>query len=136
MEAGKRQTELFNLPPLPEPDGEDDGDRLTLRKVAALIGEDGALELQKAFGGRRLYLPAFPGERHVLSRCIGTDRAEQLCARHGGEYLELPILKGRYERIRERREIIKLRAHGHTVTAIAGALRCSERHVRKVLNQR
>lgn len=121
------QIPLFEEPP---PASEE---RSPIELLAEVIGEEAAQKLARDFGGTRLYIPREPGSAHPLVHSIGVELAARLCHVAAGEIIELPILKSRGERMRERRAIVRLRGEGWTVSAIARRLHCSERHVHRTL---
>lgn len=98
--------------------------RPTLDQFADIIGEEAALRLSVRFGGRRLYIPKEPtGE---LVQLIGQKAAELLSRRFGGVHFEMPLERGKRERI------IHLSRRGKTVREIAELVGCTERHVKYV----
>lgn len=108
-------------------------DRLTLRQIAAELGEEMARMLVGGFGGTRLYIPLAPGDESALVRALGAEAAHRLGHRFGGEAVDIPLYKSRAERRTDRAAILKLREDGQSVWVIARRVGCSERHVYNVL---
>jgi hypothetical protein len=133
------QTELFSpavikswLDDLDQ--GENDG-RITVRRIAEVIGDDAAFKLARDLGGTRQYVPADPGESHPLTLSVGREDALALCARFAGEELVIPMYKSRSRRQYDRALILKLKARHRSNAAIARQVGCSERHVYNVLSE-
>lgn len=70
-----------------------------LAQVAAVTGQEAALRLAGAYGGRRIYIPHAPQPEGRLARTIGLDAARRLAAAFGGITLQIPIRLGRRVRI-------------------------------------
>jgi hypothetical protein len=102
----------------------------TLDDIAALIGRPGALAIISIWGGGRLYIPRTATPTHPIADVVGELMLERLCARHGGDVLELPLPPTAAAR---RRRILELEQAGGTTREIAFATGCTERYVRKVL---
>lgn len=62
-----------------------------LRQLADTVGVESVLKLSRAFGGKRLYVPANPGPEHRLSKLLGHDRAIALAREFGGLRTENPV---------------------------------------------
>lgn len=67
----------------------------TLAQLAALIGEDTAGELARAFAGQSLCLPADPAEEPRLEAAIGPIAATCLCEELGGHTIAFPAAPAR-----------------------------------------
>lgn len=92
----------------------------------------GELEaLQSAYGGMPFPFPVhcrgLTFER--LATAVGRDAAVRLCARFGGERIDIPT-GASAERSRRRAEIVARVAAGESVITIARTFRCSTRWVR------
>lgn len=62
-----------------------------LRDLVELIGHQPAIELVRAWGGRRLKVPALMTTDHPLVFCVGMEAALKLAEAYGGaEALDLP----------------------------------------------
>lgn len=106
-----------------------------LRELVDLIGHQPAIELVRAWGGRRLKIPATINQDHALVYCVGWDAATKLAAAYGGaEPLDLPA---------ERNFLIDLRndaiasefARGKSITQLARDYGVSRRQVNSVLDR-
>lgn len=98
-----------------------------LEELARTIGAEGANRLVAAFGGARLYIPHFPEPGDALSEAVGHATAIALAGVYGGDRIDVPNPTPRRERI------LRMRAHGASVDAIARALGCTRRRVFQVL---
>jgi hypothetical protein len=104
----------------------DDEKRPTLDQFADIIGEEAAVRLSVRYGGRRLYVPIDPPPGGDLAQLIGVKAAYLLARRFGGVSFEMPLERGKRERI------IHLSNRGKTVREIAEIVGCTERHVKYV----
>ncbi len=109
-------------------------DRLTLKQIAAELGDQMAWMLIGGFGGTRVYIPLQPDDSSPLVRVLGRDAARTLGHRFGGEVVDIPLHRTRADRRRDRAAILKLRGEGQSVAAIARRIGCSERHVYYVMS--
>ncbi len=98
-----------------------------LEELARTIGAEGANRLVAAFGGARLYIPHFPEPGDALSEAVGHATAIALAGVYGGDRIDVPNPTPRRERI------LRMRARGASVDAIARALGCTRRRVFQVL---
>ena len=98
-----------------------------LDDLAEQIGEDAALKLVEAYGGRRVYIPHQPIANDVLTSSIGLAAAIRLSQIYGGDRLEVPNPTPRKVRV------LELRSNGLSVDAIARKLGCTRRRVFQVL---
>jgi len=98
-----------------------------LDDLAEAIGEDAALKLVEAYGGRRVYIPHQPIDNDVLTSSIGLPAAIRLSEIYGGDRLEVPNPTPRKVRV------LELRSDGLSVDAIARKLGCTRRRVFQVL---
>jgi Mor family transcriptional regulator len=101
-----------------------------LGDLALAIGAGAAARLARAYGGRRVYIPATPSARDQISRSIGLEAAVRLARLYGGLRVMIPADP---ERALRRARIVALRRKGRSVSAIARATGVSERYVYKVL---
>lgn len=100
-----------------------------MERLSAEIGEEAALRLSAAYGGRQLYIAHTARADSELVRLVGEIAAAKLARRFGGVFLTLPMGPGRKMRIRQ------LRTEGYAVAEIAEALGCTERYAYRVLAQ-
>jgi Mor family transcriptional regulator len=109
----------------------DSGARSSLfHQIGCSIGDDAADKLIADFGGRRLYIPIAPSPGDLVSRSIGLIAALQMARLFGGDRVMVPTGAGR---ARRRARILAMRADHVSISRIAHELRCTERHVYKVL---
>lgn len=104
-----------------------DAPRDTLSEFAAVIGEDAALRLAVAFGGRQLYIPKNAPAGSELVEAIGESAATKLAQRWGGVHFAMPLERGKRARIVELSNADEL-----SVGEIARLVGCTERHVYQV----
>lgn len=130
--AGAQRTDLQPLLPcwIIRPEKDDPRTR-----IARVVGEEAAACFARAFAGARVYVPKTLLASHPIAIAIGLQAARDISLALGGDCIEMPRYSDASRRQRDRTEIVRLRAHGQTVATIARAVGCSERHVRKVLNQ-
>jgi hypothetical protein len=102
----------------------------TISRFSRVIGEDAALALAAAFGGRTLYIPHRARPDSDLVQAIGADAAGRLGERFGGMTYAIPISEGKRARILHLRLSMQL-----TVARIAETVSCTERHVYAVLEE-
>lgn len=94
------------------------------------IGHDAALELQRRYHGRKLYVRVHPDEHDPITQAIGLDAARALARELGGEV----VSAGSHLVIRERNaRAVQLHRAGADPNTIAALLGISPRWVRKVL---
>jgi hypothetical protein len=98
-----------------------------LSEMIEIIGEEAALQLIRAFGGTRLYVPHSPEPNDMLASAIGLAAAIKLARVYGGDRLDVPNPPPR------RLRIVQLREAGMSVDAIAREVRCTRRRVFQVL---
>lgn len=96
-------------------------------ELSAIAGQAATEKLRWAFAGVRLHIPRHPGGTK-LERIVGPDVAAKLGRRFGGCTFEIPGI-GQNKRLM----IVALREQGMTGAQIARELRCTERHVYRVL---
>ena len=61
-----------------------------LVELVELIGHQHAIELLRAWGGRRIKVPAEVTQDHPLSFCVGLESAQRLAQRYANCNLDLP----------------------------------------------
>lgn len=99
-------------------------------QIGRSIGADKTHKLIADFGGRRLYIPVAPAPGDRVTSSIGLVAALAMARVFGGDRLVIPVT---IDHARRRKRIFALRANHLSVARIARQLRCSERHVYKVL---
>ena len=99
-------------------------------QIERSIGDDLAGKLIAEFGGQRLYIPMAPAPGDRVTSSIGLDAALAMARMFGGDRLVVPVTT---DHARRRARILAMRKNDISVRRIAHQLRCSERHVYKVL---
>jgi len=94
--------------------------------VAEVIGEEAALQFQRDFGGKRIYVPADPGAHHPIAVSIGLEKAQALGRVYGGQRIDTPLS------LRKKARILALARQDWPTHKIAQHLGCTDRHVRQV----
>lgn len=132
MNALQSRNADFHAPPARQSSNLfDSGARCSLfDQIGRSIGDDAAEKLIADFGGRRLYIPIAPAPGDLVSRSIGLIAALQMARLFGGDRLLIPAS---VDRARRRARILAMRADHNSISRIAHELRCTERHVYKVL---
>lgn len=98
-----------------------------------MIGHRCAIELLRAWGGRRIRVPAEVREDHALVFTVGWEAAKAIAGRYGGAELDLPA---------ERNYLVDLRNDaiaqdfdkGQTITALSRDYGVSRRQVNSILD--
>lgn len=106
----------------------------TLAQVAEVIQLPATLRLVEHFGGSRVYVPMKASQGHPLIRLIGASRASALCARFGGQHINVAHLVHRQLRTRDE-EIQRGRASGLSARELARRFGISERQVYRALHR-
>lgn len=99
-------------------------------QIERSIGDDAANKLIADFGGRRLYIPVAPAPGDRVTSSIGLVAALAMARTFGGDRLLVPVTS---DHARRRAKIFAMRVQNISIARIARQLRCSERHVYKVL---
>lgn len=97
-----------------------------LRTYVEILGEDDAMNLFLFLGGTSVYLPAKSGNKSLLSRAVGAEKADALAAELGAGYIKVPIAR---QWIAD-----TMFFRGHTNAEIARVIRCDESTVRSWFN--
>lgn len=107
-----------------------------LRQLADTVGVEGVLKLSRAFGGKRLYVPANPGPEHRLSKLLGHDRAIALAREFGSLRTENPVPRAfLFFRRQVYRRMLEDLAQGETQLAVARRFGVTQQFV-SLLQQR
>jgi len=104
-------------------DREEEEEVAPFETIRQLIGDELATRLSLAFGGRRLYVPRQPGPHHPIAVAIGLAAALVIAREFGSARLDIPVTAGKRARIKT------LLASKVSISEIARALHCTERHV-------
>lgn len=97
------------------------------------IGYSETIELIRAWGGRRLWVPKEMPADHPIALAIGSTAAGQLSYYYGGTMLELPAERNHLIRVRNDCILRDLKADGTRTVAIRYGL--TPRHVRYIRQQ-
>jgi len=101
----------------------------SLIELADAIGDELALEVQAAYGGRRLYVPQKRIESSGLAGLIGPAAVRRLVrAGYGGQYLEVAT----HHSMAAARRRAAIEASNGSATELARRFRCSERRIRQI----
>lgn len=104
-----------------------------LDELVELMGHQHAIELLRAFGGRRINIPKSIEQDHPLAFTVGLESARKLSGRYGGGDVDLPA---------ERNFLIDLRngaildgfKQGRTILWLADTYGVSRRQVTCILD--
>lgn len=99
--------------------------------LVELLGHRPALDLLRAYGGRRLRVPCAVDPTHPLAMAIGTSPAERLTSAYAGDTLELPAERNLLIDVRNR-QIAAALSDGASVRGLAREYGISPRHVRTI----
>jgi hypothetical protein len=97
------------------------------------MGEESVEKIIAEFGGTRIWVPVRSTPNAKLTRTLGDGAASALCARFGGDYLEIPntiSVANVYRRIAE------LHRQGCKINDIALAVGRSRRTVFRLLSKK
>jgi hypothetical protein len=98
-----------------------------LSEISDLLSRETALDLARAFGGRRLYVPerdSALGEDHPIVQAIGLANARTLARIYGGQRIEIGMARPALLA----NDVRALRSQRMTFCEIAERLQISERH--------
>lgn len=104
-----------------------------IQTIAEIIGEEEARVLAEKKAGQRVYVPATPGDEHMICQIIRCDSAKKLARIFGGQTIEMPSLAGHTKKLRN--EQIANDARTMTRAQLAEKWRLSQRHIKRILNQ-
>lgn len=104
-----------------------------LDDLVHLIGHQHAIELLRAFGGRRLKVPADLTQDHPLAFTVGLQSAKRLAAHYGGTDVDLPAERNFLIDLRNDAILIDFKA-GHSISALAMRYGVSRRQVNSILD--
>lgn len=104
----------------------------SLRELARVLGDAGALRLTGVYGGQRVRVPNKPDADHAMRAGLGDALFEALVSECAGISMDVPKCDGflrelRHEQVRQYRE------QGLTMDEIAGQTGYSRRHVINIL---
>ncbi|MEO1001288.1 MAG: hypothetical protein AAFW69_11915 [Pseudomonadota bacterium] len=107
------------------------GPEMTVDRILRAVGEEGALKLLRAHGGRRLYVPQ-RARGTKLAKLLGEEQAEQLIEEFGTGDLLIPgaNVTGQQARGQRIRKLLKknTRSHAEIAALCEVSLRTVRRH--------
>ncbi len=106
----------------------------SLTDMAAILGISGTLEIVKAYGGTRLFVPKQMGVQHHLANLLGIEQARRLSSHFGGESLTIPRM-AHAMRTRRNREIIRRYDAGDSTRVLAQAYHLTDRQIYTILSK-
>lgn len=104
-----------------------------LDELVQLIGHHHAIELLRAWGGRRIKVPADLDQDHPLAFTVGLESARRLAAHYGGTDVDLPAERNFLIDLRNA-AILKDFQGGRSISALAGVYGVSRRQVNSILD--
>lgn len=105
-----------------------------LTELTETIGYGPTIELVRAWGGRRLSVPASIEEDHPIALALGAEPADRLATFCGGTRLEIPVERNALLELRNDKITQEL-AQGETTRAVAERYGLTARHVRHIRDQ-
>lgn len=106
-----------------------------LRDLVTLLGYAPTIELLRAWGGRRLKVPATMHQDHALVFTVGWDAARKLAAAYGGaDALDLPAERNHLVDLRNAALVAEF-GRGRTISWLAHHFGLSRRQVNSVLDR-
>jgi len=104
-----------------------------LDDLVDFIGHQHAIELLRAWGGRRLKVPTEIGQDHPLAMTIGLDSAKVMATYYGGTELYLPAERNFLIDLRNAAIVAKFKG-GSSITKLSEDFGVSRRHVHTILD--
>lgn len=104
-----------------------------LTDLVELIGHRQAIELLRAWGGRRIRVPAEVHEDHALVFTVGWDAARAIAGHYGGTDLDLPAERNYLVDVRND-AIAKDFDAGRSITGLSQTYGVSRRQVNSILD--
>lgn len=104
-----------------------------LDDLVQLIGHQHAIELLRAWGGRRLKVPADIGQDHPLAFTVGLESAQKLASHYGGTDVDLPAERNFLIDLRNAAILVQFRA-GRSISSLAEEFGVSRRQVNSILD--
>lgn len=105
-----------------------------LQDLVELVGYGSAIELLRAWGGRRLKVPNEVHQDHALAFAIGMDAATKIAAAYGGTDLDLPAERNHLTQLRND-ALAREFDEGATISWLSQHFGLSRRHVTSVLDR-
>lgn len=91
--------------------------QLVVRGLLNAVGHVDTIKIVRRWGGRTLYVPRTVKEGDPFSYALGLESASKLCAKFGGQYLQIPRESDALIEFRNE-EIIKDHRAGVSITQI------------------
>lgn len=104
-----------------------------LTELVDTIGLPAAVELVRTYGGRALYVPQKPDERHPITLRIGFVAAGSLAEIYGGTYLHVPPERSLLVELRNSEIVRRIVEKQESICSIAYEFGVSRRWVHRVL---
>lgn len=105
-----------------------------LQDLVELIGHQPAIELLRAWGGRRLKVPAEVHQDHALVFTVGWDAACKLSKAYGGTDLDLPAERNFLVDMRNDAILAEF-TRGRSITWLSMTYGVSRRQVNSILDR-
>ncbi|MEO5364032.1 MAG: hypothetical protein H7838_10485 [Magnetococcus sp. DMHC-8] len=105
----------------------------SLRDMAAILGLETTLQVVKAHGGTRLFIPKKAKTQHHLANLLGLEQARLLSGHFGGESVTIPRMASAM-RTRRNREIVRRYDAGDSVRMLAHAYSLTDRQIYTILS--
>lgn len=106
----------------------------SLSEIKEVIGLDATINLVRAFGGTRIYVPAKMGPGHKLIAALGEEASTALSKRFKGEEIAVPRAAKALKAVRDR-EMCILYDTGTSVPNLAKKFQLTERQVYTILSK-
>ena len=104
----------------------------SLVDVAETLGLRVAVAMIEHFGGLEVRIPVYPGPEHPIIKALGDEDGYALCDLLRGQVVYIP--NNRVASLRS--QVGRLTARGNSIPEIARMLGLSQRHVRRLVNER
>lgn len=105
-----------------------------LHDLVELIGHRQAIELLRAWGGRRLKVPAEVHEDHALVLTVGWEAARAIAAQYGGTDLDLPAERNYLVDVRNDAIAQGFRGERRSISWLSHTYGVSRRQVTSILD--
>lgn len=106
----------------------------SLTEVAEVIGLSGTIELIKAYGGTRVFIPKNMKTQHKLANLLGLEQARRLSHYFGGESLSIARAASGI-RMERNKTIVHRYDAGEGVGSLAMAFQLTERQIYTILSR-
>ena len=106
----------------------------SLTDMVEALGLSATLQIVKAHGGTRLFVPKRAHAQHHLANLLGMEQARMLSQHFGGESLTIPRMANAM-RTRRNREIVRRYDGGESVRVLAHAYHLTDRQIYTILGK-